>query len=167
LILCGRVFIPEFVSYLNERVQADPLLRNNALARIICEHLAWWSGTGQPAVASAKKAMAKLRRRGWLALPGTPRARPRSHRLRPSGQSLPKVEPLPKRVEEIGGLRLQLLAGHEDPLHRLWNDLMIQQHPCGDAPLAGPQLRYLIGSEHGWLGALGLSSAAFLLGARD
>jgi hypothetical protein len=64
-------------------------------------------------------------------------------------------------------LRFQLLEGHADPLHGLWNDLMIQQHPCGDAPLAGPQLRYLIASEHGWLGALGFSSAAFLLGARD
>jgi hypothetical protein len=44
---------------------------------------------------------------------------------------------------------------------------MIQQHPCGSAPLVGPQLRYLLGSEHGWLGALGFGPAAFLLGARD
>lgn len=167
LILCGRVFTPEFINYLDQRVQADPLLTNNALARIICEHLAWWSGTGRAAVASAKKAIAKLRRRELLFQPGIKRVGPRSHRLRPSGQPLPKVEHLPKRVEEILGLRLQLLEGHEDPLHRLWNDLMIQQHPCGDAPLAGPQLRYLIASEHGWLGALGFSSAAFLLGARD
>ena len=167
LILCGRVFTPEFISYLDERMQVDPLLSNNALARIICEHLAWWTGAGRAAVASAKKAIAKLRRRGLLSEPGIRRARPRSHRLRPSGQPLPAIERLPKAVEEIGGLRLVLVEGHEDPLHRLWNDLMIQQHPCGDAPLVGPQLRYLIGSDHGWLGALGFSSAAFLLGARD
>jgi hypothetical protein len=152
---------------LDERMQVDPLLSNNALARIICEHLAWWTGAGRAAVASAKKAIAKLRRRGLLSEPGIRRARPRSHRLRPSGQPLPAIERLPKAVEEIGGLRLVLVEGHEDPLHRLWNDLMIQQHPCGDAPLVGPQLRYLIGSDHGWLGALGFSSAAFLLGARD
>lgn len=167
LILCGRVFSPEFISYLDERVQADPLLSNNGLARIICEHLAWWSGTGQAAVASAKKAISKLRRRGLLSVPGSQRVRPRSHRLRPSGQPLPKVEGLPRKVEEIRSLSFHLLEGHEDPLHGLWNDLIIQQHPCGNAPLAGPQLRYLIASEHGWLGALGFSSAAFLLGARD
>jgi hypothetical protein len=167
LILCGRAFSPEFVNYLAERVQADPLLSNNGLARIICEHLAWWSGTGKAAVASAKKAIGKLRRRGLLPLPGTQRARTRSHRLRPSGQPLPKVGRVPRKLEEMRGLRLQLVEGHEDPLHRLWNDFMIQQHPCGDIPLAGPQVRYLIGSEHGWLGALGFSSAAFLLGARD
>jgi hypothetical protein len=44
---------------------------------------------------------------------------------------------------------------------------MIEQHPCGDAPLVGTQLRYLIGSEHGWLGALGFGPAAFALGCRD
>jgi hypothetical protein len=59
------------------------------------------------------------------------------------------------------------LSGHEDPLHGLWNELIIQQHPCGDAPLVGAQLRYLIGSEHGWLGALGFGPAAFVLQARD
>lgn len=167
LILCGKVFTPELVSHLNEQLQADPALSNNRLARIICEHLAWWTSSGQAAVASAKKAIAKLLRHGFLSWPtAQPRAK-RSHRLRPSGQPLPKVDPLPQRVEEIRGLRLQLLSGHADPLHGLWNDLMIQQHPCGDAPLVGPQLRYLIGSEHGWLGALGFGPAAFLLGARD
>jgi hypothetical protein len=64
-------------------------------------------------------------------------------------------------------LYLHLLSGCEDPLHGLWNDLIIQQHPCADAPLVGLQLRYLIGSEHGWLGAFGFSSAAFTLKARD
>jgi hypothetical protein len=70
-------------------------------------------------------------------------------------------------VDQIQGLRLYLLSGHTDPLHPLWNDFMIEQHPCGAAPLVGAQLRYLIGSDHGWLGALGLGPAAFVLGARD
>jgi len=154
LILCGKVFTVELISHLNERVQADPGLSNNALARIICEHLAWWSSAGQAAIASAKKAIAKLQRRGLLCWPGAKRRAKSSHRLQPSGQTLPKVERRPMRVEEITSLRLHLVSGHEDRLHGLWNDLMIQQHPCGDAPLVGPQLRYLIGSEHGWLGAL-------------
>jgi hypothetical protein len=80
---------------------------------------------------------------------------------------LPAVKAVPATVGRIQGLHLHLLSGHEDPHHALWNDLIIQQHPCGDAPLVGPQLRYLIGSEHGWLGALGFGPAAFVLGARD
>jgi len=47
------------------------------------------------------------------------------------------------------------------------HDLILARHPCGDAPLVGAQRRYLIGSDHGWLGAPGLGPAAFVLGARD
>ena len=74
---------------------------------------------------------------------------------------------VPARADAVGGLHLVLLSGHADPRQGVWNDLIIQQHPCGDAPLVGPQLRYLIGSDYGWLGALGFGPAAFVLGARD
>lgn len=37
----------------------------------------------------------------------------------------------------------------------------------GDGPLCGAQLRYLIGSDQGWLGGLSFSSAAWRLGVRD
>ena len=74
---------------------------------------------------------------------------------------------MPARVDQIDGLHLHLLSGADDPLSGLWNDLISAQHPCGDAPLVGAQLRYLIGSDHGWLGALGFGPAAWILGARD
>ena len=51
---------------------------------------------------------------------------------------------------------------------------MIEQHPCGDAPLVGTQLRCLIGSDLGWLGArvdagspAAKSGSAALVGARN
>jgi hypothetical protein len=102
-----------------------------------------------------------------LRLP-TSKSKPgRSRRLRPSGQPLPAVTKVPDRVDKVQGLHLYLLTGAEDPYNGLWNDLIIQQHPCGDAPLVGAQLRYLIASDHGWLGALGFGPAAFRLSARD
>ena len=64
------------------------------------------------------------------------------------------------------GLSLTLVRGSGE-LSRIWKDLLIDQHPCGDAPLVGAQVRYLIGSDHGWLGAIGFSSASFVLKARD
>jgi hypothetical protein len=70
-------------------------------------------------------------------------------------------------VDQIQGLHLYLVCGEEDRWHRLWNDLIIQQHPCGGAPLVGAQLRYLVGSAQGWLGAWGFGPPAFRLGARD
>src|ERR1039458_8199873 len=168
LVLGGRIFTPQFIEQLNLLQQQDPRPGNNEVAGIVCQRLAWYSPSGRPALSSAKVALRKLIRRGLLqgVESKTPRPR-RSHRLQASGELLTPVCQVPARVDGVRGLHLYLLSGHEDPLHGLWNDMMIQQHPCGDAPLVGPQLRFLIGSEHGWLGALGFASAAFVLSARD
>jgi hypothetical protein len=167
LILCGKVFSPEFILHLNQQLELNPAMRNNALARLVCQHLGWFGPTGRAATSSAKVALRKLQRRGLLRGPTRPTQPKRSHRLRKSGRHWPALAQVPRQAGQVQGLHLYLLSGHEDPWHGLWNDLMIEQHPCGDAPLVGAQLRYLIGSEHGWLGALGFGPAAFVLGARD
>jgi hypothetical protein len=165
IIVCGREFRPEVVEHLNQLARQQPELSGNTLAREACALLAWHGPDGRPALSSAKVALRKLQKRGLLTLRHTKgKAR---HRLRGSGQQLPALNEVPRRVDQIQGLRLQLLSGHEDRLHGVWNDLIIAQHPCGDAPLVGAQLRYLIGSDHGWLGALGFGPAAFALASRD
>ncbi len=167
LVLCGRIFTAELIGHLNLELVREPPMGKNALARILCQHLGWFSPDGRPALASAKVALGKLEKRGLL--PGSnsgPRPA-RAHRLRGSDQRLPAVSKVPAQAGKVQDLRLYLLSGHQDPLHGLWNDLMIRQHPCGAAPLVGAQLRYLVGSDHGWLGALGFGPAAFVLGARD
>lgn len=167
IIISQRAFSPQLLRHLSELVQQQPAPSRNRLAKEVCAHLACYSPDGRLALSSAKVALRKLAGRGFLTLPPTKgRAQP-VHRLRPSGQALPGLTQVPRRVDQVRGLHLHLLSGQDDPLHRLWNDLMIAQHPCGDAPLVGPQLRYLIGSAHGWLGALGFGPAAFVLQSRD
>jgi hypothetical protein len=165
VIVCGRQFRPEVIEHLNQLAAVQPPCSGHALARETCALLAWYSPDGRPALSSAKVALRKLRRRGVLA----PRkeGRKQSHRLRPSGRKLPGVSHVPARADQVQGLHLHRVSGQEDPLHLLWNDLIMAQHPCGDAPLVGAQLRYLIGSDHGWLGALGFGPAAFVLASRD
>lgn len=166
IILCGRQFTPEVLTHLHQVSQQTPAPSRNQLAREACQVLAWYSPDGRPALSSAKVALRKLHKRGLLNLP-PPGFRPGRCRLRASGQPVPPLSGVPRRVEQLQGLRLHLIRDREDPLHGLWNDLIITHHPCGDAPLVGPQLRYLIGSDHGWLGALGFGPAAFVLGCRD
>jgi hypothetical protein len=162
IVLCGRVFTPELIEYLKNAQQADPELSKNDFARLVCRELGWYAPDGRPSVSSAKVALRKLQHRDLL--PATPaRKRARTHRLKGSGAPLPALAKVPKRVDQVQHLHLYLVSGQTDPLHALWNDLIIQQHPCGDAPLVGAQLRYLIGSDHGWLGHR--FGAAFVLGA--
>jgi len=165
VIVCGREFRAEVVEHLNQLARQQPGPTGNTLAREACGLVGWYGADGRPALSSAKVALRKLQKRGVLRLrPAGTKAR---HRLRASGQRLPALQGVPGRVGQVRGLGLHLLSGQADPLHGLWNDLIIAQHPCADAPLVGAQLRYLIGSEHGWLGALGFGPAAFVLGSRD
>ena len=48
-----------------------------------------------------------------------------------------------------------------------WNKLVHEHHYLGYRPLCGAQLRYLIASERGYLGALGFRSAALRSRARE
>ncbi|AGA33136.1 putative transposase [Thioalkalivibrio nitratireducens DSM 14787] len=70
-----------------------------------------------------------------------------------------------REVTELEGLALVRVDTAE---HRaLWNELMAREHPRGMGPLVGAQLRYLVGSAQGWLGALGFAASALQLAARD
>ena len=50
---------------------------------------------------------------------------------------------------------------------RTWNELVASEHPQGAVLHVGAQVRYLIESEHGLLGALGFAAAALAVAARD
>jgi len=133
--VCGRTFTPALIQHLAEMMAAQPKISRGSLAKEVCLHLSWYSLTGRPALSSARVALRKLERQGHFRLPKARRSV--AHRLRRSGQKLPAVVSVPRRVDQIRGLSLHLIAGKEDRVHGLWNDLMIQQHPCRDAPLCG------------------------------
>jgi hypothetical protein len=74
----------------------------------------------------ARDLLRKLDKAGHVKAPparGPQAGQPR--RLASSGQSLPSVEPLPGRANEIEGLYLHLLSGWKDPLSPLWNELIV------------------------------------------
>lgn len=81
--------------------------------------------------------------------------------------AVPAPKGVPAQVEEVQGLRLVEVSTGEDQLFRTWNELILTEHPLEDCRLVGRQLRYLIGSDHGWLGAIGFGSCALHLRARD
>ena len=72
---------------------------------------------------------------------------------------------MPKSVEEVLGLKLVEVTTEEET--RIWNELILREHPLRECRLVGRQLRYLVASDHGWLGAIGFGSAALYLEGRD
>ncbi len=49
----------------------------------------------------------------------------------------------------------------------IWNTLVEAEHPLCAPRFVGRQLRYLVGSKHGYIGAIGFAAAALYLKARD
>ena len=72
---------------------------------------------------------------------------------------------VPGTVGEVVGLTLELVETDEQ--RQVWNTLMAYEHPRGAGPFVGPQLRYLVGSAHGWLGGVGFAASARRLRSRD
>src|SRR5437016_13808551 len=77
---------------------------------------------------------------------------------------------LPKLAAEgraIGGLKLPPIQDEHDLGHRIWNGLIVREHPLGRQPLVGAQLRYLVECEQGIVGAFGFGPPAYHLECRD
>lgn len=137
----------------------------SAIAEELCHRLGFLDGRLRAQSSSCRKALGELARSGHIELPASRCAPRRKARPRRLGAAVAAPVGVPERVEEIEDLRLELVASDEQ--RRLWNELMIGEHPWGERPLVGRQLRYLIGSAHGYLGAAGFAASALSLRDRD
>ncbi len=88
---------------------------------------------------------------------------------RPRRLCEPVVEPedVPESLADIRDLRLVLVDPADDTAMRTWNELIAREHPQANTRLVGRQLKYLVASSHGWLGAVGFSASALRLEARE
>ena len=134
---------PTALAWIAGKLANGDLPHRSALARQVCEHFALFDSRGRNQVSGCLRALRELE----AAAPVAP------------------VCDLPDRASEVQALRLVLVATDEQ--RWIWNELMAREHPQGAGPLVGAQLRYLIGSAHGWVGGFGFSAAALQLRDRD
>lgn len=151
------------------RAQGPDAPARGVLVREFCRSLDWRDAKGRWCLSSARVALRRLEKQGMIQLPPEkPRAkRGRARSLRDDGEALPPLPKLPSHAGTIPGLRLRLIADQKDPEHWIWNRLIVREHPLGDRPLVGAQLRYLVECDLGIIGAFGFGPAAFHLECRD
>lgn len=156
---------PESIGYVLDLLKSNSVKNRSELATQVCEQFSFHDARGCAQVSSCLKALRELEGKGHFTLP---EARTAS-RGNPSPRRLSEPVPLPVGVpDEIGELRgLRLVLVRTSEQMRLWNELMLDEHPQGAGPLVGRQLRYLIGSDYGWLGGFGFASPALQLAERD
>lgn len=168
LRVSGRWVSQEVLERLSRRAQGPEAPPRQQLIQEFCQAIHWRDRKGRWSVSSASVALRRLEARGQVRLPPiAPRAktaRPRG--LVDDGQPLP---PLPQLIlgGRVRGLRLHLVTDEADANHWIWNRLIVRGHPLGRAPLVGAQLRYLVESDQGLVGAFGFGPAAYHLECRD
>ncbi len=134
------------------------------LSRAVCEEFGFYDARGEAQVTSSLKVLRDLGRSGQLELPASKRS-VRKVQARGLGQAVDLPQGVPDRVDRVCALELELVESEAQL--RLWNELIEREHPCGAAVHVGCQLRYLVVSAHGYLGALGFASSALALRSRD
>jgi hypothetical protein len=167
--IAGRSVNRGVLNRLTQRAMAEPPPLRSTLIKDFCRATHWHNRRGELAISSAGVFLKRLEGLGLVRLPAPSHSRApgRPQQLRDDGEDLPPVPKLPPSVERLQNLRLQLLSGQSDPEHLLWNRLIIREHPLAGAPLVGSQLRYLLRSDEGVLGAFGFGPAAQHLNCRD
>ena len=163
---CGRCFTEHDLRIIREIIAAPERHPNRAaIARAVCEALAWNRPDGRPKEMSARVALLRMHRDGLITLPpplhgnSNGKCRPRI-----SSASDPR-QPVVGTRSDLGVLRLRPVANRRDS--RLWNELIERYHYLGFVPLPGAQIRYLIEGDGLVLGALGMGAAAWKVACRD
>ena len=155
---------PEAIAHIQKLIQVGGFVNRTKLADSVCEHLGLRDPRGELQRGGCLKALRELEAAGKFRLPA-PRMTPGERVPRRLPEPVPEPTGVPEEVGELRGL--ELLPVESDSAMRTWNELMLAEHPRGAGPLVGRQLRYLIASEHGWLGGLGFAAPALQLADRD
>ena len=156
---------PENLSRVAEWIDCHPDKNRTDLAKELCQQMGWRDHAGLERVSTTLKALRDLEEQGHYKLPDPLISGPRGWKARRLEHPVPSPQAVPELVQDVRGLALMEVR---TPEHlRIWNELMCSEHPLKEARLVGKQLRYLIGSDHGWLGGIGFGSAALHMECRD
>lgn len=162
--ICGQTFSPDLLNQIQETIATRSGMSRRELSREVCAKLGWRTGHGAWQEGGCRKALAELERRGALILP----ARKGTIPPRQPPAAAPALPEICCALEALGTVELVPVDRSRSAEAKLWRALIHTHHYLGDRPLCGAQMRYLVrSSQHGWLGALAFSSAAWALAARD
>lgn len=155
---------PRGIDYIAELIDTNESLHRSDLIDLLCEQFGFHDVRGQRQRDGCMKALRELEAAGRFVLPP---ARGKTGPSTPRRLPEPVADPtgVPAQAGEVIGLELVLVSSERHM--RIWNEMMIREHPRGHGPLVGRQVRYLVGSAHGWLGALGFAAPALQLAERD
>ena len=155
---------PESLDIVRSHLASNTHKNRTSLSKALCQHFNFSDARAGLQIGGCNKALRELERAGHFILPVSGRLKSVKNPRR-LGLAVPDPVDVPSLVGAVQGLVLVKVDSVD--LMRIWNEMMICEHPQGAGPLVGCQLRYLINSDHGWLGGFSFSAAALKLRDRD
>jgi hypothetical protein len=160
---CGRDFTEEDLELI--RSLAIELPTRTAIAEAACLALGWLRHDERTAAMSARVALLRMATDGLVVL-----ASPRNGNANgaiPARMETTSELPIgvPTTLPELG--RIELVRVETKASSIRWRTLIATHHYLGYTPFAGAQLRYLVESGHGTIGALGFAASAWACAPRD
>ena len=158
---------PERLAMVREEFLTDGACSRTRVAADLCDRLGFRDARGKPRVGSCLKALRDLEQAGRFVLPARLLDINGSWKPRRLPAAVPEPEAVPLSVDEIRCLEVELVDPADGTGMRTWNELILREHPRGEGRLVGRQLRYLVRSKHGFLGAAGFAASALSLSDRE
>jgi len=157
------------IDFVKEELEQTPGHTRNSLAKRICEHFELRDKRNGLRTCGCRVVLQDLEKAGKLILPRVSHigSHGNYNRMVRLGEAVPEVVGLADRVDCLSDLQIIGLDPDDLEKRKIWNELMIREHPQGQRRLMGCQFRYLIKSEEQWLGGLGFSACALRLKDRD
>ena len=151
--------------YLKDLLDSKTFSNRTEVAKEVCRKFKFYAPRGQEQISGCTKALRILEAAGHIKLPAPARKAATKKSLQRLNTPVPLPVDVPSTVNEIQGLKLILVQSSDEI--KIWNELMIEEHPLGAGFFVGRQLRYLVNSFHGYLGGIGFAAAALQLSDRD
>jgi len=151
--------------YLNNLLDSKVFSNRAEVAKEVCRRFNFYTPKGEEQISGCTKALRILDAAGHIKLPAPARKVTTKKSLQRLNSPVSLPVDVPSTVNEIQGLKLILVRSSDEI--KIWNELMIEEHPLGAGFFVGRQLRYLINSSHGYLGGIGFAAAALQLSDRD
>lgn len=163
--ISNRPFNKQGLTIIKQEIdQAKPKSRAE-IARRVCESLQWYDITGKPKLMSARKALLRLHKEGYIELPPPRNGNGNDKKMVCDPLEWLKKKPVSGTVGRLSAIYLEAVDNKEKS--SLFNALVDKYHYLGYRPLPGAQLRYLIRSGESIMGAISFSGAAWKVGVRD
>jgi len=157
----------ETIEKIKNVLKSEPTYTRHALAQFLCREFNFINAAGDLQLSSCLKSLREFDAKGLIDLPQPSKVNKKKWEPRRLGHTIPVPADIPASVDQIKTIHLILVESSNRPLMRIHNELICTEHPLKSKRIVGRQLRYLIKSEHGWLGAISFSSSAFRLESRD